>query len=234
MPQAVCETRTPNAAGTLIINREKPPFDRPDLRRALALSLDRKGFIDILTEGQGKIGGAMLPPPNGVWGMPPDMLKTLPGYDPDTSNSRSEARRIVEKLGYGPDHRLNVKVTARNIPTLRDPAVILIDQLKEIYIVANSTLSRLPAGSPNLRVGISKSASFLFLAASTTPTSSSMRTMLAGRSAIIRDTAIARLKRCSTSNRSKQTKKSANSWYGRSIRNCRKTVQGQSFITPVM
>ena len=134
MPQAVCETRTPNAAGTLIINREKPPFDRPDLRRALALSLDRKGFIDILTEGQGKIGGAMLPPPDGVWGMPPDMLKTLPGYDPDISNSRSEARRIVEKLGYGPDHRLNVKVTARNIPTLRDPAVILIDQLKEIYI----------------------------------------------------------------------------------------------------
>jgi peptide/nickel transport system substrate-binding protein len=133
MPQAVCETRTPNAAGTLIVNREKPPFDSPDLRRALALSLDRKGFIDILTEGQGKIGGAMMPPPDGVWGMPPDMLKTLPGYDPDISKNRSEARRIMEKLGYGPDRRLNVKVAARNIPTLRDPAVILIDQLKEIY-----------------------------------------------------------------------------------------------------
>jgi peptide/nickel transport system substrate-binding protein len=32
----------------------------------MALALDRKAFIDILTEGRGKIGGAMLPPPEGV------------------------------------------------------------------------------------------------------------------------------------------------------------------------
>ena len=134
MPQAVCETRTPNAAGTLIVNRDKPPFDSPDLRRALALSLDRKSFIDILTDGQGKIGGAMMPPPDGVWGLPPDMLKQLPGYDPDVQKNRAEAREIMRKLGYGPDRRLKVKVTTRNIPTLRDPAVILVDQLKEIYI----------------------------------------------------------------------------------------------------
>ena len=126
MPQAVCETRTPNAAGTLIVNRDKPPFDSPDLRRALALSLDRKSFIDILTDGQGKIGGAMMPPPDGVWGLPPDMLKQLPGYDPDVQKNRAEAREIMRKLGYGPDRRLKVKVTARNIPTLRDPAVILV------------------------------------------------------------------------------------------------------------
>jgi peptide/nickel transport system substrate-binding protein len=40
----------------------------------------------------------------------------------------------MEKLGYGPDKRLSIKVAARNIPTYRDPAVILIDQLKEIGI----------------------------------------------------------------------------------------------------
>ena len=134
MPQAVCETRTANAGGTLIVNRDKPPFDSPDLRRALALSLDRKGFIDILTEGKGMIGGAMMPPPDGVWGLPPDMLEQLPGYDPDVQKNRAEAQEIMRKLGYGPDRRLKVKVTARNIPTLRDPAVILADQLKEIYI----------------------------------------------------------------------------------------------------
>ena len=42
----------------------------------------------------------------------------------------------MEKLGYGPNNRLKVKVSTRNIPTYRDPAVILIDQLKEIYIDA--------------------------------------------------------------------------------------------------
>jgi len=135
-PEAVCELRTPNAAGTLIINRTAPPFDNPDLRRALALSLDRKGFIDILSEGQGKIGAALLPPPEGVWGMPAEMLRELPGYDPDVQRNRAQARHIMEQLGWGPDRRLKLKVVARNVPSLRDPAVILIGQLKEIYIDA--------------------------------------------------------------------------------------------------
>ena len=40
----------------------------------------------------------------------------------------------MEKLGYGPNKRLEVRVSARNVASYRDPAVILIDQLKEIYI----------------------------------------------------------------------------------------------------
>ena len=82
----------------------------------------------------------MLPPPEGVWGMPPEMLQTLPGYDPDVAKNRAEARKIMEKLGYGPNNRLSVKVSTRNIPPYRDPAVILIDQLKEIYIDAELEL----------------------------------------------------------------------------------------------
>jgi peptide/nickel transport system substrate-binding protein len=31
----------------LIVNRDVPPFDNADMRRAMALSLDRKAFIDI-------------------------------------------------------------------------------------------------------------------------------------------------------------------------------------------
>ena len=40
----------------------------------------------------------------------------------------------MEKLGYGPNHRLNITVSTRDLPAYRDPAVILIDQLKEVYI----------------------------------------------------------------------------------------------------
>jgi peptide/nickel transport system substrate-binding protein len=76
----------------------------------------------------------MQPPPEGAWGMPPEILRTLPGYDPDVRKNRAEARRIMEKLGYGPDRRLPVTVSTRNIATYRDSSVILIDQLKEIYI----------------------------------------------------------------------------------------------------
>jgi peptide/nickel transport system substrate-binding protein len=133
-PDAICELRPRGVASTLIVNRDAPPFNNPDLRRAMALTLDRKAFIDVLSEGQADIGGAMLPPPEGLWGMPPERLKTLPGYDPDVATSRGEARKLMQQLGYGPDNRLAVKVASRNIPLYRDPAVMLIDQLKEIYI----------------------------------------------------------------------------------------------------
>ena len=36
----------------------------------------------------------------------PRYLQTLPGYGPDVEKNRAEARKIMEKLGYGPDRRL--------------------------------------------------------------------------------------------------------------------------------
>ena len=132
--EAVCEVTPGGISRNLVLNRDAPPFDNPDMRRAMALSLDRKAFIDIISDGEGDIGGVMQPLPEGVWGMPPEVLSTLPGYDPDVQKNRSEAREIMNKLGYGPDKRLALKVSTRNIPPFRDPAVILIDQLKEVFI----------------------------------------------------------------------------------------------------
>jgi peptide/nickel transport system substrate-binding protein len=43
----------------------------------------------------------------------------------------------MQKLGYGPDKPLPVTVTTRNVQAYRDAAVILISQLKEIYINAD-------------------------------------------------------------------------------------------------
>ena len=136
VPNMMCEIGPTNVSTNLIVNRDSQPFDNPEVRKAMALTLDRKAFIDIISEGKADVGAAMLPSPAGVWGMPEEMLRTLPGYDPDVKKNRNEARGIMQKLGYGPDKRLHVKVATRNIPVYRDPAVILIDQLKEIYIDA--------------------------------------------------------------------------------------------------
>jgi peptide/nickel transport system substrate-binding protein len=133
-PDAICDMFTGNVPRNLIVNRDVPPFDNPDVRRAMSLTLDHKAFIDILTEGQGDIGAVMQPPPDGLWGMPPELLNTLPGYDLDVEKSRAQARTLMGKLGYGPDKRLAVTVSTRNVAGYRDPAVILIDQLKEVYI----------------------------------------------------------------------------------------------------
>ncbi|MGB7615494.1 MAG: ABC transporter substrate-binding protein [Pseudolabrys sp.] len=134
-PTAICEIAPINVSTNLIVNRENPPFNNIELRKAMALALDRKSFIDIIYQGQADAGGTLLPPPEGVWGMPPDMLRTISGYG-DVNKDREQAREITKKFGYGPDKPLKIKVSTRNLATYRDPAVVLIDQLKTIYIDA--------------------------------------------------------------------------------------------------
>src|SRR5215468_5896319 len=134
MPHAICELSPGIVNAHLLVNRDKTPFSDTGLRRAMALSIDRKAVVDTLGQGQGQIGGVLQPPPGGLWGMPADQVAKLPGYDPDVPRRREEARQIMQKLGYGPDHRLPINVTTRDWSIYRDPAVLMIDQLKQVYI----------------------------------------------------------------------------------------------------
>jgi peptide/nickel transport system substrate-binding protein len=136
-PQAICDMTIPNVARNLLVNRDVPPFNNAELRRAMSLTIDRQAYVDTIADGQGAIGGVMQPPPEGVWGMPTYAFRTLPGYDSDIAASRVKARKIMEKLGYSPNKHLSVTVATRNLAPYRDPAVILISQLKEIYIDAD-------------------------------------------------------------------------------------------------
>jgi hypothetical protein len=54
-----------------------------------------------------------------------DRLRARREEEPRRSSSADAFAR------YGPDNRLNVKVSTRNIAWYRDPATILIDQLKQ-------------------------------------------------------------------------------------------------------
>ncbi|MGD9617790.1 MAG: ABC transporter substrate-binding protein [Alphaproteobacteria bacterium] len=152
MPNAVCEVTPTNFAPNLLITL-KPPFDKPELRKAIAMTLDRQAFIDILGEGKGDIGTATLPGPEGQWAMPKEMRETLPGYGPDVAKSRAEAQKIMQSLGYGPDKRLAVKISSRNIPDYRDAASLVLDHLKHIYIDAELELIETANWLPKLMRG---------------------------------------------------------------------------------
>jgi peptide/nickel transport system substrate-binding protein len=133
-PTTQCILRPINANTNLILNRDTPPFNNGDLRMAVALSVDRAAFIKILSDGNADIGATMLPGPEGQWAMPAEMLAALPGYGPDVGKNRDAARALMRKHGYGPENRLKIKVVTRDIATYRDAALLMSDQLREIFI----------------------------------------------------------------------------------------------------
>ena len=115
-PKAICELRPSNVSTNLIVNTTAPPFDNPQIRKAMALAIDRKAFIEILTEGKAAMGGAMLPAPEGLWAMPPEELAKLPGYGADVEKNQRRgaqdhggtgvwARQDAEGEGVDPQHR---------------------------------------------------------------------------------------------------------------------------------
>ncbi|MFM9942950.1 MAG: ABC transporter substrate-binding protein [Hyphomicrobiaceae bacterium] len=144
-PTAVCELNPAGTYANVMVNRNAPPFDNAMIRNAMTLSFNRKTFTDILGEGKLLVGGAMMPLPEGRWGMPPEVQSALPGYAADVAKSQAEGRKIMEGLGYTKDKPLKIKVTTRALDAYKDPAILLIDQLKQIHIeaelfVADSTV----------------------------------------------------------------------------------------------
>ena len=157
-PKAVCELAPTYVSNNLIINPTAAPFNDPNIRKALALALDRKAFIDILSGGQDSISGVMLSPPEGIWGMPKDIIQTLPGYSADVEKSRAEARKIMEGLGYSEAKPLKVKISTRNIAIYRDPAVILTRQLTKIHLDGELEVVAPALDTPRSRAASTRSA----------------------------------------------------------------------------
>ena len=109
-PKAICEMTTTGTQVNLMVNRENPPFDSPEIRRAMSLAIDRKPFNTILMEGLGLMGGAMLPKPVGEWSMPPEMVSSLTGYGSDAEKNIAEAQGIMQKLGYSDAKPLQIEI----------------------------------------------------------------------------------------------------------------------------
>ncbi len=137
-PNAICDMNFTNVTSQILMNREVAPFDNPQIRRAVALSVDRDAFIRILGEGHFVTGGALLAPPAGVWGVSGEQLAEagVETYQGTVEERRETARRLMREAGYSAENPLRLKVITRDSPSYRDPAVILIDHLKTIFIEA--------------------------------------------------------------------------------------------------
>jgi peptide/nickel transport system substrate-binding protein len=134
-PNLVFVEASNNVSSNLILNAKKPPFDNPKIRLAASLAIDRDAVNKSIFQGRAYKGGAMLPPPWGVWGIPEKDLKDVPGYG-DMKQNQEQARRLMKEMGYGPNNPLKVKLSTRATSDYVDTAVLVVAHLKEGYIDA--------------------------------------------------------------------------------------------------
>jgi peptide/nickel transport system substrate-binding protein len=64
-PEAICEVNIPHVPRNMLVNPKVAPFDNPELRRAMSLSLDRKAFNDTSTRGRARSAVPCSPCPTG-------------------------------------------------------------------------------------------------------------------------------------------------------------------------
>lgn len=173
----------------------------------------------------------MQPLPEGLWGIPEEVLKTLPGYDPDVQKNRAEAREITRNLGYGPDRRLQLKVSTRNIPPYRDPAVLLTDQLKEVFVDGELEIVETASWFPKVARKDYMIGANLTGGASMIPTSNCTRITAVVRHATTPAIAIPSSNSCSIGNQWKPTRERVGSWCGRSKESWQRTGPARSSST---
>ncbi len=134
VPKAVCETTAANVNSVLMINHKTPPFDDLQVRQAISLALDRREFVKA-TQGNGRLGGIMMPPPDGEWGLTAEQLGAVPGYAAGVERNRAQARKLMQKAGYGPNNKLKTNYIVRaSAPDYLTGAALVADQLRSIYI----------------------------------------------------------------------------------------------------
>ena len=99
------------AVSYLAMNTERPPLDRPEVRRAVAHAINTEALVRLIYQDQAAPARGVLPP--GVPGYSPDLAG--PAYDPDL------ARQLLAKAGLGAGFSVTLLTMSTPRPYLPRP-----------------------------------------------------------------------------------------------------------------
>ena len=87
----------------LMVNHTRAPWNEPAVKDAISLAIDRKKLVQVAFGGWADPVTAGVFFPGSYWAMPPELLKTIPGYNLDTPEENKErARQLLHDAGYAP------------------------------------------------------------------------------------------------------------------------------------
>jgi peptide/nickel transport system substrate-binding protein len=103
---------------------DKPPFNNPKLRQAIAHAIDRKRIVEIVMSGRAPLANS--PTPNSLWWAAPD----IPGYNYDPA----KAKALLAEAGY--PNGLEVALSTPQVALLQQINQLVQEQLKAVGITA--------------------------------------------------------------------------------------------------
>ncbi len=108
-------------------NLSREPLQDVRVRQAMSMAVDRLAIIDYVHNGEA-LPTTFVTPAMGVWSW--DAVAESPLYVHDLD----AARALMEAAGYSDSNRLSLTMAAGLLDSIRDTAVVLDQQLEEIYI----------------------------------------------------------------------------------------------------
>ena len=131
-------------------NVDHKPFDDERVRKALGLAIDRVDMAKTLKplSGLETIGG--LVHPDTEWGLKPEEMADLPGFNPDHEANIAEAKRLLAEAGYPNGFETEVMNRSVKLPYI-DLGVYIISAWKKIGVEAKHKLEESATWSKSRR-----------------------------------------------------------------------------------
>jgi peptide/nickel transport system substrate-binding protein len=123
-----------NSINTIFLafmHTQKPPFDNPDMRRAVHLALDRQEIVAKALEGAGIPCAILDPKLAGPHALPLEEVNKMPGCRHPKDQDIAEAKRLVEKQ-Y--PNGVDVEAAVRAVGNYVDRAQLILSQLRKVGI----------------------------------------------------------------------------------------------------
>jgi len=111
------------------IKTDKAPWDNVELRNAVSMAIDRDFLAEKVWQNSMLPGYSMVPP--GIEGYTPALAKFAEMSQIDRED---EAKKVLEKLGYGPDKPLKMEIRYNTSENHKNTAVAIQEQLKPLGI----------------------------------------------------------------------------------------------------
>lgn len=144
----------------VLLNTRKPPFNDPQVRRAVYLWLDRQDVIDRAYDGAGFLGEWINPAVHSGFGTSLDELQTANTAFSDRDAARAEAKEILTAAGVDPA-QIAITVLARYTAGIQLAAnQVVTAQLRELGFDATLDSRDRTVGVQMLREGTEWEAAF--------------------------------------------------------------------------